>query len=324
MKRLGLLIFLTTLPMYAAEAIRFPFNDKKIPSGVEDMKSIQRALQSSLTKARNATVCLEIGPGSGSGVIISADGLILSAAHVTSGVGKEGVAIFEDGRRVKCISLGLCADTDAAMVKITEEGEYPFVDVDEDSLIKLGDWVYSLGHSGGFDKERGIGVRLGRFVGIKNNAIQSDCTLIGGDSGGPLFDMHGRLVGIHSRVGATLSENLHVPMSAFVSHWESMKKSEFIGEGPFAQKPEKGTGFLGCGTEDQEGKLVVTKVGRETPAESSGIAIGDILLKLDGDELKDKKHFQSLLAEKCADDKITLILLRDAKEMTLTLKLAER
>ncbi len=317
-------MFFAVFAIHAADQQRYSFNDKKIPAGVEDMKAIQSALQSSLTQARKATICLEIGPGSGSGVIISSDGLILTAAHVTSGVGKEGTVIFEDGRRVKCVSLGLCSDTDAAMARIVEKGEYPFVDVDKVGETKLGDWVFSLGHSGGYDKERGIGVRLGRLVGIKETSVQSDCTLIGGDSGGPLFDMHGRLIGIHSRVGATLSENLHVPISAFLSSWEQMEKSEFLGEGPFAKKPKKGTGFLGCGTEDQDGKLVVTKVGRETPAESFGMAIGDILLKFDGEEIKDKKHFQSLLAEKSADDKITIILLRGAEEITLELKLAER
>jgi serine protease Do len=159
---------------------------------------------------------------------------------------------------------------------------------------------------------------------LKETTLQSDCTLIGGDSGGPLFDMHGRLVGIHSRVGATLSENLHVPMSAFLKSWKQLENSEFLGNGRFAKKPQKGSGFLGCGTADQDGKLVVTKVGRDTPAESSGIAVGDILLKLDGEILKDKKHFQSALAEKCADDRITLILLRGAEEITLKLNLAKR
>ena len=86
--------------------------------------------------------------------------------------------------------------------------------------------------------------------------MQSDCILIGGDSGGPLFDLTGKLVGIHSRVGQQLQVNMHVPMSVFLENWEGMLDSEFIGEGPFAQQPEKGKGFLGIATEArQEGGL---------------------------------------------------------------------
>jgi lysine N6-hydroxylase len=86
-------------------------------------------------------------------------------------------------------------------------------------------------------------------VQVKDDTFQSDCSLIGGDSGGPLFDLDGKLVGIHSRVGQRTQENMHVPMREFVKNWDGMLKSEFIGEGPFAKRPEKGKGFLGIGTE---------------------------------------------------------------------------
>lgn len=324
MKQLFVLFGFAMISAYAAEMERFAFNDKKIPSGVEDLKAIQKSMQSVLEKVRAATVCVELGQGSGSGVIISEDGLILTAAHVTSGVGKEVTFVLSDGRRVKGESLGLSSDSDCAMAKITEKGPFPFVEVDKEDQSRLGDWVFSLGHSGGYNKDRGVGVRIGRIVKSTESTVQTDCSLIGGDSGGPLFDMHGRLIGIHSRVGPTITENMHVPTREFVLHWDKMLKGEFLGEGPFAKKPKKGTGFLGCGSEDREGKLVVTKIGRESPAEAAGIKVDDILIKLDGTEIKDKKHFQAMLAEKCADDKVTVVLLRAEKEISLTIKLAER
>jgi serine protease Do len=118
---------------------------------------------------------------------------------------------------------------------------------------------------------------------MANSTFQSDCILIGGDSGGPLFDLTGKLVGIHSRVGQQLQMNMHVPMSEFVKNWDAMMKSEFIGEGPFASKPVKGNGFLGLATDARpEGGLVVTKVGNKSPAEEAGVKEGDVLLKLNG------------------------------------------
>ena len=122
------------------------------------------------------------------------------------------------------------------MVQIEEDGVFPYVALDRGDTASLGDWVYALGHSGGFEKERGVGVRIGRLVRMADQTINSDCNLIGGDSGGPLFDMKGRLIGIHSRVGASLEQNMHVPLREFLNHWDGMLDKQFIGKGPFAQE----------------------------------------------------------------------------------------
>jgi len=311
-----------SLPLLAE---RPEINDKRAPADRGDLEKIQSLLTTALPAARQATVCIDLGEGSGSGVVISPEGLILTAAHVTGGVGKEFTVVFEDGRKVKARSLGLNSESDAAMAKIIEEGTYPFVRVEDQDRTKLGDWVFALGHSGGFDKERGSVVRLGRIVRSSNSTVQSDCNLIGGDSGGPLFDLTGRLVGIHSRVGQRLPENMHVPMREFLKHWDSMADSEFLGEGPFAKKPEKGKGFLGVSVEAREGAGVrVRRVGRESPAERAGIKAGDVFLKMDGEALESKEQFAELLKEKAPDDPVAFEMLRDGKTETLTLRLADR
>jgi len=204
------LVSTSLLLSVSACADRPIYNDKKIP-GVEDLMQIEKSLKANLAKARAATVCIQIGQGSGSGVIISEDGLILSAAHVSTGVGKEMKIVMEDGTEYNVISLGLDSETDASMLQITDEGKYPFVEFEPGKT----QWVFSLGHSGGYDKDRGSVVRLGRIVRIADRTIQSDCKLIGGDSGGPLFDMNGMLVGIHSRVGEVLDVNMHVPLHVY-------------------------------------------------------------------------------------------------------------
>lgn len=308
-----------------ADPVRPVINDKKAPETTEDLKGIQQLLTHTLSASRKATVCIDLGEGSGSGVVVSADGLILTAAHVTSGVGKEITVIFEDGRRAKAESLGLVSTTDAAMARIVEPGPWPFVEIDRGDGAKLGDWVYSLGHSGGFDKERGINVRLGRLVQMRDNTVQSDCSLIGGDSGGPLFDLNGRLIGIHSRVGQRVQENMHVPIREFVKHWDAMLQEEFVGDGPFAKRPEKGKGFLGVGAADRtDGGVGIDRVGRESPAEKAGLKVGDVLLKMDGVAITSKVQFQELLKEKAPDDRVAFELLRGGKTETLTLRLGER
>jgi len=316
---------LLALPGSIAWAERLYVNDKKAPENRHDLEAIQKALIEVLPKARAATVCIDLGEGAGSGVIVSADGLILTAAHVTSGTGKELTVVMEDGRRLKAASLGLVASCDCAMIKITEKGPWPFVEVDRDNSLRVGDWVFALGHSGGFDKDRGSVVRIGRLVRMADTTVQSDCTLIGGDSGGPLFDLTGKLIGIHSRVGQRMEENMHVPTREFVKNWDALLKGEFVGEGPFAKKPEKGRGFLGFASQDRPGGgLDVTRVGRETAAEAAGIKSGDILHKVDGVEIKSKEQFQKLLEDKAPGDKLKLELERAGKPLNLEVKLGER
>ena len=302
----------------------FPLNSKEAPESQGDLLAIQDALQKALPKAKAATISILVGDGSGSGVIVSEDGLVMTAAHVSTGVGKKLTVIMPDGKKLKAVSLGLRADVDAALVQIEEEGTYPFVEINETGDTKLGDWIFSLGHSGGFDKERGVVVRLARLVRVANNTIQTDGTLIGGDSGGPLFDMEGRLVGIHSRVGPQLPVNMHVPISVFIESLEKMKASEFIGEGPFAKLPEKGKGFLGIGTEAAEGGLKITKVGEKSPAEKGGLKEDDLIKKLNGVELAKRDDLKGVLAELAPGDELKLEIIRDGKDENITLELGKR
>jgi serine protease Do len=318
---------LLALPPWSgvSAAERLYVNDKKAPETRKDLEVIQNALISALPKTRAATVGIEIDEGSGTGVIVSADGLILTAAHVSGGVRKKVTVVLEDGTKLKAETLGLVADTDAAMMRITDKGSWPFVEIDREDSARLGDWVFALGHSGGFDKERGLVARLGRLVRMANSTFQSDCILIGGDSGGPLFDLGGRLVAINSRVGGELQENLHVPMSEFIKNWDGMLKGEFIGEGPFAKKPVKGSGFLGLATDARPaGGLKVTKVGKKTPAEAAGLKEGDVIHKLNGTPLAKREDLQKLLKEMASGDEITLELERGGKTETLTLNLGAR
>jgi serine protease Do len=326
MKFFPILLMLALMPGSAsAEGGRLYVNDLKAPAGRGDLEALQKAVTDALPKARAATVCIELKDGSGSGVIVSADGLVLTAAHVATGVKKKVTVVLEDGTKLKAETLGLVAGTDAAMIRIKEKGSYPFVELDREATTRLGDWVFSLGHSGGFDKERGSVVRLGRLVRIANATYQSDCMLIGGDSGGPLFDLTGKLIAIHSRVGQQLPVNMHVPMSEYISNWEAMEKGEFIGEGPFAQAAVKGNGFLGLATESRPGGgLRVTKVGSKSPAETAGIKEGDVLLKINGTALETREQMQNLLKEMSAGDELVLETERSGKPKTHTLELGER
>lgn len=305
-------------------ADRPAFNDKAAPQTLDDFREIQEALQSHLKRARAATVCLEMGGGSGSAVIISEDGLVLSAAHVTAKVGSEIEVILEDGTKYKGTALGLNSETDSAMLQIEGEGPFPYIDVDLEDTTRLGDWVFSLGHSGGFDQERGVNVRVGRLVREAETTIQSDCMLIGGDSGGPLFNMAGQLIGIHSRVGASREASMHVPIREFQAHWDELKEGEFIGEGGFAKKVVPGSGFLGLIAEETgEGGMMVTEIWEDGPADAAGLEVGDRITKING-ESASSKILKDQLGAIGEGDTITLTWVRAEKTEEKTITLGER
>ena len=320
----------TLLSEASTDSDRPYFNDKKSPSA-EDLIVIQKMLQESAEKVRKATVCVQLDQGSGSGVIVSEDGLVLTAAHVSAGVDQEIKIITEDGTEYNARTLGLNAKNDAAMIQITDKGPFPYVKIDtantrDTASTKLGDWVFSLGHSGGFDKERGSGLRLGRLVRIANETIQSDCTLIGGDSGGPLFDIKGTLVGIHSRVGGVNDINLHVPIHVFHTHWDALKKGDFIGPGPFAQMPIPGQAFIGIAMEEVANGLKVTDVDEESSAGKANIQIGDIITKANGKELNKRSTLADLMKDKASGDILMLEIIKkdEEKPVELELKLGNR
>ncbi len=320
-------LVLWMFPLFLSAKV-LPLNEKKVPKTKEDLLEIQSALIENLAQARKATVSIRVGEGFGSGVIVSPDGLVLTAAHVTAGVDKDLTVILNDGTRLKAVSMGLVSNTDAAMMRITEkrkdEQPFSYVEINRENDYRLGDWVFALGHSGGFDQERGPVVRLGRIVRDTETTIQTDCKVIGGDSGGPLFDLTGHLIAIHSRVSASVEQNMHIPMREYLSHWKEMEENQFLGNGPFAKKPVKGSGFIGFASTDTDDGVTVTEVLKGSPAEKAGLQVGDVITKLDDTKISAKKHLVDFLKEKAEGDRISLTYVRRGKEQTSQIQLTKK
>jgi len=322
-------VWIAALATSSAAAERLYVNDKKVPESREDLVALQTSLQKHLAEARQATVCIKMGQGSGTGVIVSESGLVLTAAHVISGVQKDMKVIMEDGTEYEAKSLGLNSENDAGMLKIQSDQKFSFISYEAKSDdgrpgTRVGDWVFALGHSGGFDKERGSVVRLGRLLKAAETTFHSDCTLIGGDSGGPLFDLNGKLIAIHSRVGGRLAQNMHVPLQVFHTHWEMLEKGEFIGDGPFASKPKPGTGFMGLAVKDVDGGLEVTRVEPGYPAADGGVEVGDVLTSLNAIPLKSKENLRSRMKKFAEGDRVLLEFSRDGKVKSVGFNLVKR
>ena len=279
--------------------------EKKVPESPDDLIAIEKQVLSVLEKSKAATVCIQ-GNGSGSGVIISEDGLVLTAGHVSGEPGKKIHVVLQDGTKLKAKALGRSAAADSGLVKITKKGKYPFVDVAPPATVHKGDWIFAIGHPGGFDKERGIVLRVGRVIHRSTDTIQTDCKLIGGDSGGPLFDMIGRVVGIHSRVSKKNEQNFHVTVRAFKRDWDRMLASKIVTiDDSFAKIDRKG-GFLGIKRVSHPKGILITGVLGNSPAAAAKLRPGDIITHVDEEKIEDLNLFRSLINQHGPGEKIIL------------------
>ena len=253
---------------------------------LKSLGETEKKVREVVKKVLPATVGLRgAGPAVGTGVVVSKDGLILTAGHVAAATRDDITVSFPDGRKVKAKALGADYSRDSAMVQIIEEGEYPFVKVGKSDHLKVDDWCLALGHAGGFQIDRSPPVRLGRVVDRGGNLLLStDCALIGGDSGGPLIDLEGNVIGIHSRIGQTLSQNHHVPISAFHYAWDRLKKGERWGtlDGGGRRRRGPRTGIRPAGGDD---KGVRIRVQEDSHAAKAGLEDDDIVTKVDGKEV---------------------------------------
>lgn len=327
------------------------------PENVAELRALQETVKNLVAKVTPATVAVLLigesdpsrsGPqsvGAGSGVIVSEDGLVLTAAHVIEppSLGFGGLAprrsegtssvrlILPGNIEVKGKILGRNPGVDSGMVKIVDpvpqnatwpgakEGKWPFVEIGDSTKLLKGQWVVSLGHPGGPKPERRAPVRLGQMVNVKSPiSIISDCTLVGGDSGGPLFDLTGKLVGIHSRIGDKIDDNVHVSTKAFQDEWKRLVRGDVIGRG-------ESRAVLGV-TLNRDGKMepIVEQLSEGSPSAKAGIQVGDRLLKLNGHILEKTTDVDEIMTQLRPGDIATVEFRRGDEIMEAKVTLGRR
>jgi len=283
-----------------------PAWEKQAVESVDDLVAIQTQLKAALPAAKASTVGVRAGRGSGSGVIVSEDGYVLTAAHVSGQPGRDVTIVMPDGSRLKGVSLGTAPMADAGMIKITEPGKYPFSPIADSRQSDKGDWCFALGYPGGFDLERGVVCRLGRLIGVRANTVWSDCKLLGGDSGGPLFNMDGKVVGIHSRISRSIEANFHAPSGVYLQHWDTMAAGDIVPDPrQRADRP-----FLGVSTQTVEGGARVVRVIPASGAAIAGLQVGDIITQLDGKPVEGSDSLVMLILQNNIGDTIELTIQR--------------
>jgi serine protease Do len=295
---------------------------------VEDLLKLEKQVKALAEKAMPATVALvSNGTGSsGSGVIVSKKGLILTAAHVIQGM-KEVDVFFPDGKKWQGKVLGANFSKDIGMVQMVDAGPWPFVELGESKPLEAGDWLVALGHSTGFDPARTPPVRFGRLMSDgPGNYFTSDCTLIGGDSGGPLFDLKGKLVGINSSIGWSWKNNNHAGVDGFREDWDRLLAGETWGAlqmNPLAN-PETPVLGIVMGMRDEGRGVRVQKVEPNSPAAAAGVRVGDTIVAVDNEPVLGGAELQQVLIKKEVGDLVSLGLMRGQEKLKIDVELVKR
>jgi serine protease Do len=288
------------------------------PSGTADLKLMQEHIRKISAKLQAATVGVQVGAAQGSGVIINKEGLVLTAAHVSGQPKRQVMFQLADGRKLFGETLGLDRSTDGGLMKITEGKDFPYLEMGDSSTLREGQWVLATGHPGGYQSDRKPVLRLGRLLLVERTVLTTDCTLVGGDSGGPLFDMEGKVIGINSRIATPLTANMHVPVNTFKDTWDRMAKGEAWGHFT-GQEP-----YLGVRGEKEAKNCKIAHIFPGSPAEKAGLKVGDVVENFGDHAITDFPSLSSHVQERQPGDRVKLKVKRGEESRELKLVLGKR
>jgi serine protease Do len=312
----------TTLPVPAPKTTPTTRPSLKTTlDNLADLRALQARVEEVVTRVRPAVVGVRVGRGQGSGVIVTADGYVLTAGHVVEKPNANVTIILGDGKLVKAKSLGVNHAIDSGLVKITDPapagGKWPFVEMGFSGQVLKGQWCVAMGHPGGFKLGRTPPLRLGRILEVRGNGLRTDCTLVGGDSGGPLFDLDGRVIGIHSRIGSTVNDNLHVPVDTFRDTWDRLTKSDEWGKPLFAStKP-----YFGIEEDDTTSNCRVGAVFPDSPAQRAGLQPGDVITSFGGEPIANFGELIKQVNSHVPNQKVAVEVQRGGKTLTFQVKI---
>lgn len=266
----------------------------------------------------------------GSGFIISADGFILTNAHVVDRAEKITVRL-NDKREYKAKVIGADKRTDVALLKIEANG-LPKVTLGEPGLLKVGEWVLAIGSPFGFDSSvtAGIVSAKGRSLPQENFVpfIQTDVAINPGNSGGPLFNMKGEVVGINSQIysrsGGYMGLSFSIPIDVAMDVVNQLRTTGKVTRGRIGVSIQEVTRELAdsFGLPKIAGALI-SAVEKGGPADKAGVRPSDVILKFDGKTVNSSADLPRIVAATKPGNKVGVQLWRKGNTMEVSLVVAE-
>ncbi len=267
--------------------------------------------------------------GAGSGFIIDADGSILTNHHVIDGA-ERIVVKLADGRTLRARVIGTDPDTDIALIKVDGQQGLPVAPIGDSSSLRMGEWVCAIGNPLGYEHSVTVGVVsfLGRklFNASLDNYIQTDAAINFGNSGGPLINSRGEVIGINAAVSSRASNiGFAVPINGASAILPQLRSRGYVSRG-----------YAGVGLRDVDSDLqqslslpaargaMVQDVTPESPAARAGLSIYDVVLAIEGREVANDDELVHEISGRTPGTTVRLHVWRDGRELDVPVKLAER
>ena len=272
-------------------------------------------------------------PGAlGSGFVISSDGFIVTNYHVIEKA--DGIQIkFHDGRTLDARIIGSDQATDLAVLKVESEEELSFVEFADSDMAGVGDWVIAIGNPFGFGGSVSAGIVSARNRDIRagryDDFIQTDAAINQGNSGGPLFNLAGQVLGVNTAIvtpsGGSVGIGFSIPANLVVQITNQILRFGKVERGWLGvnvQNIDEGLARA-YGIEKKSKGVIITAVDDEGPASEAGVEIGDLLLSFDGRTIDDVRTLTRIVAETPIGTSIILNVVRDGLPEDVWVKIGE-
>lgn len=268
--------------------------------------------------------------GTGSGFIVSPDGYILTNAHVVEGADELRIRLT-DNREFAGKVIGLDKKTDIAVVKI-EAKDLPVLKMGSSENLKVGEWVAAIGSPFGLDNTVTAGIVSAKSRQLPSEQyvpfIQTDVAVNPGNSGGPLFNMKGEVVGINSQIfstsGGFMGLSFSIPIDLAIEIKDQLIKNGRVIRGRIGVGIQAVTQDLAeaFGMKTPKG-AVITQLDKDGPAEKAGLQVGDILIAVNGQEVKNANDIPVKISTMRPGTKVNMTVLRNGKQETVSVTVAE-
>ena len=267
----------------------------------------------------------------GSGFIISPDGYVVTNNHVVA-PGARGATVdsitvtLTDGKEYTAKLIGRDQESDLALLKI-EGATFPFVRFGDSTRARVGDWIVAIGNPFGIGSTvtAGIVSALHRSTGLGayDRFIQTDASINQGNSGGPMFDLRGEVIGINSQIlspsGGNIGIGFAIPAEQAKPIIDTLMKGQAVKRGYLGVGPQPVTEDVGAalGLPKNRGELI-RSVEAGTPADRAGVRVGDVVLRVNGQDVTPEQTLTFLVGQTKPGDAIKLDIVRDGKPLVLT------
>jgi serine protease Do len=266
----------------------------------------------------------------GSGFIIDPSGIVVTNNHVIADADEVNV-ILNDGSRLKAEVLGRDQKTDLALLRVTPEKDKPLkaVKFGDSERLRLGEWVVAIGNpfSLGGTVTAGIVSARNRDInsGPYDNYIQTDAAINRGNSGGPLFNLDGEVIGINTAIispsGGSIGIGFAVPSKTALGVIDQLRNFGETRRGWLGVKIQPVTDEIADALNIKPARgTLIAGVDDKGPAKAGGIETGDVVLKFDGKDVKDSRDLQRIVAETPVDRDVEVVVVRKGKEERRTIK----